>query len=643
MRHLYLFIHLVRQSQFRQGVVLDNQFSLLQPGNGLFYFLIIAPRHSKKVFYHAVGNGLLLHDERILRIGIEIKILALETVHILRGKNNAQSLVPAHGNKVAKRMVRERTRLSPKFQLFASVVRCFFSKVPVSPSRSFSVPVSCAPSRQNPVTGFCLFLFFAHDLQQKPPHVAHDLQQKSCIFAPDLEQELMFRRHILKKLEAWKANAKHKPLILRGARQVGKTTVVNEFGTQFDNYLYFNLENPESIKLFEMEIPLDDLVNMLYASLGKSQKGGSTLIFIDEIQNSPKTIALLRYFYEQRPDLYVIAAGSLLENLVDVKVSFPVGRVQYLALRPCSFYEFLGAIGKNNLLAILAQKAELTIAFHEQLMHLFNQYTIIGGMPEAVQQYAETQDIIAIEDVYETLVQAYKDDSEKYVKGNKLTDVVRFILSYGWAFSGETITLGNFANSGYKSREVGEAFRLLEKAMLLELVYPVSSTQMPIIPETKRMPKLIWFDTGLVNYQAGIRKEIIGSTEMVDRWRGHIAEQITAQELLAMEDRVGQHRSFWARPNNGAEVDFLFTHESKLYPIEVKSGTNSHLRSLQSFMDNSDIDIAIRIWSNPYSVDKLKTPNGKEFRLINLPFYLIGRLHQVLEEIITIKDTKSAF
>ncbi len=453
----------------------------------------------------------------------------------------------------------------------------------------------------------------------------------------------MFRRHILKKLEAWKANAKHKPLILRGARQVGKTTVVNEFGTQFDNYLYFNLENPESIKLFEMEIPLDDLVNMLYASLGKSQKGGSTLIFIDEIQNSPKTIALLRYFYEQRPDLYVIAAGSLLENLVDVKVSFPVGRVQYLALRPCSFYEFLGAIGKNNLLAILAQKAELTIAFHEQLMHLFNQYTIIGGMPEAVQQYAETQDIIAIEDVYETLVQAYKDDSEKYVKGNKLTDVVRFILSYGWAFSGETITLGNFANSGYKSREVGEAFRLLEKAMLLELVYPVSSTQMPIIPETKRMPKLIWFDTGLVNYQAGIRKEIIGSTEMVDSWRGHIAEQITAQELLAMEDRVGQHRSFWARPNNGAKVDFLFTHESKLYPIEVKSGTNSHLRSLQSFMDNSDIDIAIRIWSNPYSVDKVKTPNGKEFRLINLPFYLIGRLHQVLEEIITIKDTKSAF
>lgn len=443
----------------------------------------------------------------------------------------------------------------------------------------------------------------------------------------------MFKRKILDKLEVWKQDEKHKPLILRGARQVGKTTVVNEFGKQFDNYLYFNLERSESAKLFEMDIPLDNLIQMLFASLGLPHKAGSTLIFIDEIQNSSKAIALLRYFYEQRPDLYVIAAGSLLENLVDVKVSFPVGRVQYLALRPCSYYEFLGAIGKSSLIDIVSQKAEYTVPFHDQLMHLFNLYTIIGGMPEAVQKYAESQDIIILEDIYEALVQSYKDDSEKYVRGNKLTDVVRFILSYGWAFSGETITLGNFANSGYKSREVGEAFRLLEKAMLLELTYPVSSTMLPIIPETKRMPKLIWFDTGLVNYQAGIRREIIGSTEMVDSWRGHIAEQVTAQELLTLEDRVGQHRAFWARPNNGAEIDFIISHNSKLYPIEVKSGTNAHLRSLQVFMDNSNADIAIRIWSKPYSVDKVQTPTGKEYSLVNLPFYLIGNLHKILDEL----------
>ncbi len=439
----------------------------------------------------------------------------------------------------------------------------------------------------------------------------------------------MFRRDVLSQMEQWKQSDNHKPLILRGPRQVGKTTVVDEFGKQFDNYLYFNMELPANLKLFEMEISIDELVGLLFASKAKRQNPGTTLIFIDEIQNSPKTIALLRYFYEQRPDLYVVAAGSLLENVVDVNTSFPVGRVQYLALHPCSFCEFLGAMKKDSLLAIISQKPELTVPFHSELMHMFNLYSIVGGMPEAVQRYASTGDIIATDDVYETLIQAYKDDVEKYVKGDKLTDVVRFILSYGWAFAGETITMGNFANSGYKSREVGEAFRLLEKSMLLELVYPTSSTQMPAIPETKRKPKLIWFDTGLVNYQAGVRNEAIGTTEMVDSWRGHIAEQITAQELLALDNRVGTHRTFWARPNNGAEVDFILRIGTKIFPIEVKSGINSHLRSLQVFMDNSEIGVAIRIWSKPFSVDEVTTPAGKEFKLINLPFYLISRIESV--------------
>lgn len=444
----------------------------------------------------------------------------------------------------------------------------------------------------------------------------------------------MFRRKVISKLEAWRQDEHHKPLILRGARQVGKTTIVNQFGESFQNYLYFNLEIQENVHLLEMDIPLSSLVQLMFARLGVSPKEGDTLIFIDEIQNSPKTIARLRYFYEQRPDLYIIAAGSLLENLVDVKVSFPVGRVQYLAMRPCSFCEFLEAIGNGSLLNVISQNWEYASPFHNKLMHLFNQYTIVGGMPEAVQKYAETGDVLALDDIYETLIQSYKDDSEKYVKGNKLTDVVRFLLTYGWAFAGETITLGNFANSGYKSREVAEAFRLLEKAMLLELIYPVSSTQIPAIPETRRRPKLVWFDTGLVNYQAGVRQEIIGSTEMVDSWRGHIAEQVVAQELQALDDRVSSRRSFWARANNGAEVDFIITYKSKIYPVEVKSGTNAHLRSLQVFIDNSPADIAVRVWSNPFSVDNLTTPNGKQFRLINLPFYLICRIDSILQSLI---------
>lgn len=444
----------------------------------------------------------------------------------------------------------------------------------------------------------------------------------------------MFKREIIVRLEQWMNDSRRKPLILRGARQVGKTTVVNEFGRQFENYLSVNLEKKEAASLFELNIPLKDLLPLLFAHCGKIRREGKTLIFIDEIQNSAKAIALLRYFYEELPEIYVIAAGSLLENLVDVHLSFPVGRVQYLALRPCSFREFLGAIGENALLTIL-DKPELTVAFHDRLMGLFNVYTLIGGMPEVVQLYAERKDILSLETVYETLLQGYRDDVEKYANGRQLPEVIRFILKEGWHKAAQTITLGGFAGSSYNAREVGEAFRLLGKAMLLELVYPTTATEVPATPELKRMPKLIWLDTGLVNYAAQVQKEVLGAKDIMDAWRGMIAEQIVAQELLTLTDKVSQKRNFWVRGKNesSAEVDFIWVQDSMVYPIEVKSGHNAHLRSLHSFMDRSAQTVGIRVWSQPYAVDEVKTINGKEFKLINLPFYLVGKLDAVLHTI----------
>lgn len=441
----------------------------------------------------------------------------------------------------------------------------------------------------------------------------------------------MFKRNILFHLEQWKTDPHRKPLVLRGARQVGKTTVVNEFGKQFDNYLSVNLEKTEASALFNLNVPLKELMPLLFAHCGKIRKEGSTLLFIDEIQNSAKAIALLRYFYEELPELHVIAAGSLLENLIDIHASFPVGRVQYMALRPCSFQEFLGAIGEEALLPVL-DKPEITIAFHERLIVLFNIYTLIGGMPEVVQLYAERKDIISLESIYETLLQGYQDDVEKYAKGNQLPEVVRFILRDGWHKAAQTITLGGFAGSSYNAREVGEAFRLLEKAMLLELVYPTTSTEVPATPEAKRMPKLIWLDTGLVNYASQVQKEILGAKDITDAWRGMTAEHIVGQELLTLTDKVSQKRGFWQRgkSESSAEVDFIWVQDSRIYPIEVKSGHNAHLRSLHSFMERSAQTIAIRVWSQSFSIDEVKTVNGKEFRLINLPFYLVGKLDKIL-------------
>lgn len=441
----------------------------------------------------------------------------------------------------------------------------------------------------------------------------------------------MFKRDILTNLEEWATDSHRKPLILRGARQVGKTTVVNEFSKQFDNYLPLNLEKQEASRLFDLPVPLKDLMPLLFAHCGVVRKEGRTLLFIDEIQNSAKAISLLRYFYEELPNIYVIAAGSLLENIVDIHSSFPVGRVQYLALRPCSFREFLQAIHEETLLPVLAQP-EVTSAFHERLMNLFNIYTLIGGMPEVIQLYAERRDILSLNNIYETLLQGYRDDVEKYTTGKLLPDVVRFILKEGWHKAGQSITLGGFAGSSYKAREVGEAFRLLEKAMLLELVYPTTATDVPATSEIKRTPKLVWLDTGLVNYAAQIQKQVLGASDIMDAWRGMIAEQVVAQELLTLTNKVSQKRNFWVRGQNdsSAEVDYIWVQDSKIFPIEVKSGHNAHLRSLHSFMERSSQTVAFRVWSQPYSVNEVKTVQGKQFRLINLPFYLVGELSRII-------------
>lgn len=442
----------------------------------------------------------------------------------------------------------------------------------------------------------------------------------------------MFKRNILKSLETWAASTTRKPLVMRGARQVGKTSAVNEFGKQFDNYIYLNLEKPKLRQLFEGDISIDQLVQLLQVYTKVPHKSGRTLIFIDEIQNSPAAISRLRYFYEERPDIYVISAGSLLETAVDVHRSFPVGRVQYMAMRPCSFEEYLWAMGEDAMASMLHQP-ELVGMLHPMLINHFNTYTLIGGMPEVVAEYARNKDILQLSEVYESLLTGYRDDVEKYARTRKDTEVIRFLLHAGWEKAGEIVTLGNFGQSQYKAKDVGEAFRALGKAMICELVYPTSSVVVPSLGELSRAPKLLWLDTGLVNYASNVQREILLSDDILDVWKGRIAEHIVGQELLTLSDKVSATRTYWSRNEKGssAEIDFLWTHEGTVYPIEVKSGHNARLKSLHSFMDRSPVDIGIRVWSQPLSVDKVSTMNGKEFTLINLPFYLVGQLDEVLD------------
>jgi predicted AAA+ superfamily ATPase len=441
----------------------------------------------------------------------------------------------------------------------------------------------------------------------------------------------MFQRDILSNLRKWKAQPSHKPLIIRGARQVGKTTVVKEFAKEFDTFLHLNLERPADRKLFLQQTAVEDLLTAIYLAKRKRKQKGAVLLFIDEIQNSPEAIALLRYFYEDIPELYVIAAGSLLESLIDVHLSFPVGRVEYMALRPCSFAEFLQAMGETMLKEHLVT-ASLPNAIHHRVMQLFNEYVLVGGMPEAVALYADTKDIVALQKVYDTLLTGYRDDVEKYAKSDNLQKVLRYILTYGWQFAGQRIKFEHFANSNYKSREMGDAMHILEKALLLELVYPTTSYHIPIQADLKKSPKLLWLDTGLVNHVAGLQSELFGVDDISGSWKGKIAEHIVGQELIAANQSVLGTRTFWVREakNSQAEVDFLHQYKHHIIPVEVKSGDNAKLKSLHLFMEQSSGTVAVRFWHNPVSVDRITLPTNKKYTLYNLPFYYAGHLDAFL-------------
>jgi predicted AAA+ superfamily ATPase len=444
----------------------------------------------------------------------------------------------------------------------------------------------------------------------------------------------MFERNIQKELTRWANDRYRKPLVLRGARQVGKTTVIGRFAENFDNFLAVNLEKKQAKELFESSDDVKKLLSLLFLYCDIPQKESKTLLFIDEIQNSPHTVSLLRYFYEELPEIYVIAAGSLLETMLGTHISLPVGRVEYLALHPCSFLEFLNATGENRFAEPILNLA-LPAVFHDTVMQLFKTFSLVGGMPEAVSRYAENRDIIGLKRVYNHLINTYKNDVEKYAANKTQAEVIRYIIDYGWNFAGEAITFGSFAGSSYRARETGEAFRTLQKAMLLELAYPVTSAKMPVISELKRSPKLFWLDAGLANYNAKIQKEYITHSDLLDAWRGKAAEQIVYQELKAISFDVGEKQNFWVRQQRGsnAEVDFIYVFDGKIIPIEVKSGHNAHLKSLHQFIDEAPHDIAVRVWSQPFSIDKVKTQAGKEFRLINLPFYYVGVLEKILSEL----------
>ncbi len=447
----------------------------------------------------------------------------------------------------------------------------------------------------------------------------------------------MLNRTIIPLLGRWKDRPDRKPLILRGARQVGKTTAVELFSSEFENYIYLNLELGHDREIFEGNLSVHDVFQAMQVIKNVEVRTGKTLIFIDEIQNSPEAVALLRYFYEEMKELHLIAAGSLLEIMLDeARISFPVGRVEYIYLYPMSFPEYLEAKGEKQLLGVYHEVPYKKFA-HSKFLSLFHEYTMIGGMPEVVEKYSGGAEISSLNRTYESLLISYLNDAEKYAKSQSARQVLRHSIEAVPYEAGNRIKFQGFGRSNYQSREVGEALRLIERAMLIYLVYPSTSTKIPIRTDLRKSPKLQFIDTGLLNYFAGLQPEYFRYEDLHGFYQGLIAEHIVRQEMTAVTMFSNQKIPFWVREKkqSNAEVDMLVQYQNYVIPVEVKSGKAGTLKSLHQFMDRADHTYAVRFYAGALNVTDAVTSSGKSYKLMNLPYFLAGKLFDYLDMMIS--------
>lgn len=443
---------------------------------------------------------------------------------------------------------------------------------------------------------------------------------------------MALKRHLIDQLHKWKSKPNRKPLILRGARQVGKTTLVNEFAKTYKHRLYLNLEKKADSQYFDQTDDVNTIIESLLISNNiVSNDISETLLFIDEIQEQPKAIQLLRYFFEDIPELHVIAAGSLLEfALKDVK-SFPVGRVEFLHLYPFNFIEYLEAIEHQTGLNELKNIPVKPVA-HSTLLSLFNNYTIIGGMPEVVDQFIKNQSVADLSSIYGSIWSSYISDSEKYASNNTEKNVIKHIMSTAAYTIDERIKFQNFGNSNYRSREVGEAMRNLHQAKVIQLIYPTTATEVPIVPDLKKSPRLQFLDTGILNHILGISAEMLVMEDLSQSYKGAIIPHIVTQELISIQVNTFELPNFWVREKKQAssEVDLVYAMEGKVIPIEIKSGSTGSLKSLHQFIERTNHPYAVRIYAGEFSIQETRTPSGVPYLLMNLPYYLGSLIPQYI-------------
>jgi len=452
------------------------------------------------------------------------------------------------------------------------------------------------------------------------------------------------KRKYLKDLQVWIEGSQCKPLVIRGARQVGKTWLVRHFAeVQNLRLIELNFEKrPELASFFETNDPKEILLNLESAFNVKIEPSKS-LLFLDEIQAVPELFAKLRWFAEDLPQLPVIAAGSLLEFVLEKHTfSMPVGRINYLYMEPLSFEEFLLANDKHSLVDYIEGfrwGTQIPEALHLQLMQIFKEYLFIGGMPEAVASWATERSLTKISQIHQDLLGTYRDDFAKY-SGRMDTARLEDAMAAVPRLLGEKFVYSK-VNPHLQSYSVKQALDLLCKAKICHKVKSCHANGIPLGSEIdEKFFKVIFIDVGLCNAALGLTFNQINSVdEVVLINKGAIAEQAVGQLLRTIDPSyIPPDLYYWVREEKiaSAEIDYLIQRGADLVPVEVKAGRTGTLKSLHIFIGLKNLKFGIRINSNFPNFSHVQTKNSfgilVKYSLLSLPFYLVGQIQRLMDE-----------
>ena len=434
-------------------------------------------------------------------------------------------------------------------------------------------------------------------------------------------------RKVFKELKSWKERSGRKPLLIQGARQVGKTWLMREFGRrEYANTAYLSFaDQPEAAAIFEAGYTVQGIVQGISLLTGQPVEAGRTLIILDEVQECERALNSLKFMRENAPEYHIMAAGSLLGVAVRArKMSFPVGQVDMLTLRPLGFEEFLMALGDGALAQVISSmNVGLMRALHEKLVRRLKEYLYVGGMPEAVAAYAESHDFSEVRRIQKQIIQGYERDFSKYTA---VKDVPR--IHAVWNAIPQQLAKDNrkfvykYLGEGARAREYEMAVEWLIICGLLHRVRRVSKPGIPLAGyESQSAFKLYSLDCGLLGAMSRLdARSLVEGNDVFEEFKGALTEQYVLQELLCMQDIPV---AYWEADGGTAEVDFVAQLGSLVVPIEVKAGVNLRARSLASYKQRYAPECGIRT--------SLASWERQDW-LYNIPLYAIGSAETLVEK-----------